>query len=175
MERHYEAAVRVAADPGRVFAWLDDQTRLAAHMQRPSAMMGGGRMTYELDVGRGQAVGSHIRMGGAAFGLSMSVDEVVTEREPPRRKVWKTVGTPRMLIIDRYEMGFEIAPDGDGSRLRVWIDYDRPARGTGRWLGLLLGASYARWCVGRMVSDAVDAFAAAPAAPREAQGERAGA
>ena len=87
MKGHREASAHVAAEPHKVFALLDDQTRLAQHMGKPSLMMGGGKMTYELDEQKGQAVGSHIRMGGSAFGLQLSLDEVVTERIPPRRKV----------------------------------------------------------------------------------------
>jgi hypothetical protein len=141
-----------------VFAQLDDQTRLAAHMQKSSAMMGGGSMAYEFDEGRGQAVGSHIRMTGAAFGLRLEVDEVVTERTPPARKDWRTTGEPRLLVISAYEMGFALAPASQGSRLEVWIDYVVARRPLWRWLAALLAAAYARWCVRRMVLDAVKAF-----------------
>ncbi|MFN9848322.1 MAG: hypothetical protein ACK56C_08120 [Alphaproteobacteria bacterium] len=55
-------------------------------MTKSSAIMVGGRMTYDFDAEGGQAVGSHMRMGGSAFGLRILVDEVVTVREPPRRK-----------------------------------------------------------------------------------------
>jgi hypothetical protein len=97
--RRYASSAVVRATPEAVFARLDDQTRLAAHMQTSSAMMGGGSMAYAFDEGRGQAVGSHIRMTGSAFGLHLDVDEVVTERTPPTRKVWSTTGTPRLLVI----------------------------------------------------------------------------
>jgi len=146
------------AAPEALFAHLDDQTRLAEHMTRPSAMMGGGRMTYAFDSQRGMAVGSRIRMGGSAFGLTMSVEEVVTERDPPRRKVWKTIGTPSLLIVAGYTMGFRIEPAGAASRLTVWIDYGLPHGWLGRLLGWLLAGFYARWCVGRMISDAESRF-----------------
>ena len=71
MKRHMEASARLAAEPHKVIALLDDQTRLATHMGKPSLMMGGGKMTYALDEQKGQAVGSHIRMGGSAFGLQL--------------------------------------------------------------------------------------------------------
>jgi hypothetical protein len=154
--RHCEAVAVVSAPPAALFARLDDQTRLGGHMEKSSMMMGGGRMTYEFDEGRGQVVGSHIRMGGSAFGLKLFVDEVVTEREPPRRKVWRTAGKQRLIVMDAYEMGFEIEPKDDGSRLKVWIDYEL-GRGLGRWIPSLAGM-YARWCVGRMVEDAVAVF-----------------
>jgi hypothetical protein len=86
---------------------------------------------------------------------------MVTEHDPPRRKVWKTVGAPRLLIIGAYEMGFEIGPSPPGSRLRVWISYARPQALIGRILGWLFAGFYARWCVGRMVKDAARALAPA--------------
>jgi hypothetical protein len=161
MRRSFQTIVRVPAPPSAVFARLDDQTRLAAHMERPSAMMGGGRMTYDFDGGRGQAVGSHIKMGGSAFGLNLYVDEVVTEREPPRRKVWQTVGHPRLLVVGAYEMGFEITSAGPGSELRVWIAYDLAPGLLGGMLGPLLAPLYAKWCVGRMATDAAEFFTSA--------------
>jgi len=121
-------------------------------------MMGGGRMSYEFDAGRGQIIGSHIKMGGSAFGLSLFVDEVVTERRPPNRKVWRTVGATRLIVVGAYEMGFEIQPEAAGSKLRVWIDYDLAPTAMGRWFGPVLAPFYARWCVGRMASDAAAHF-----------------
>ena len=157
MKRHKEAAARVAATPRAVFAHLDDQTRLAKHMSKPSLMMGGGKMTYDFDEQKGRAVGSHIRMGGSAFGLRLSFDEVVTERTPPRRKVWRTVGKPKLVVVGSYEMGFDLSAVDQGSALRVWIDYELPTSGLGRLLPGL-GDAYARWCVEQMVRDAVSAF-----------------
>lgn len=158
MTLRYQRTVRVAASPEQVFARLDDQTRLAQHMEKPSAMMGGGRMTYAFDTGRGQAVGSHIRMGGSAFGFELSVDEVVVERVAPSHKAWRTEGAPHLLILRGYAMGFDIAPVNDGARLTVWIDYELP-RGPSGWLAWPLAALYARWCVGRMAQDAARHFA----------------
>jgi hypothetical protein len=73
--------------------------------------------------------------------------------------VWQTTGEPRLVIIGAHRMGFEITPRDGYSRLAVFIDYRLPARGLGRWLGLLLGGAYARWCTRRMTADAVHAFA----------------
>ncbi len=157
MIRHAEASAILAATPAQVFAHLDDQRRLAEHMGRFSAMMGGGRMTYEFDTANGQAVGSHIRMEGKAFGLTMSVEETVAVRDPPRRKVWRTLGAPNLIVIGDYEMGFELTTTDGGAALRVWIDYAPSPRGPGR-LVPWLGAIYAHWCVGRMVADGIQKF-----------------
>ena len=168
MTRHHEASAFIDASPGDVFARLDDHARLGEHMSQSSAMMGGGRMTYDFDEGGGRAVGSHIGMGGEAFGLKLFVDEVVTEREPPRRKVWRTIGQPRLLVVAGYTMGFDIAPAGSASRLKVWIDYDLPDTPLGALAGPMLAPMYARWCVERMVSDAKAHFAQVAHPPAKA-------
>lgn len=151
---HDEVVVGVNAPPAALFDHLDDQERLAAHMNKPSMMMLGGRMFYEFDALRGRAVGSVIRMGGAFLGLKLIVEEVVTKHQSPHLKVWETRGAPRLIIIGRYRMGFEIATEEGGAKLRVFIDYDHPSGLIGRMLGFLLAPIYARWCVERMAKDA---------------------
>lgn len=159
LAHHHEGSALVSASPVRVFALIDDHERLSSHMSRSSWRMGGGRMGTILDEQRGQRVGSHIRMSGRALGLEVSLDEVVTEREPPTRKVWETVGSPRLLVIGAYRMGFEVTPRGRDSLLRVFIDYAMPAPWPERWLGRVFGGYYAHWCTQRMVDDAVGQFA----------------
>src|SRR5579859_6251113 len=159
LHRHARSArVEVCAKPAVLFDYLDDDARLGAHMEEPSMMMMGGRMTYAFDEAKGRATGSVIKMGGAMLGLKLSVEEVVTEHAPPRRKVWETKGQPHILIIGRYRMGFEITPTGEASALRVFIDYNLPERLGGRVLGGLLAPLYARWCVRRMAGDAKQHF-----------------
>lgn len=123
-------------------------------MTRPSAMMLGGSMQYRLDALQGRAVGSVIRMEGRVLGLRLCIVEVVTERDPPHRKVWNTVGEPRLLVFGAYRLGFELAREGQGSRLRCFIDYDLPRPPVGRFLGRLGAHVYARWCLSRMVAEA---------------------
>ena len=161
----YENSALVPAPADKVFAHIDDHSRLSSHMSESSWMMGGGRMEIELDDGRGQKLGSRIRLAGKVFGIELSVEEVVTERNPPHRKVWETTGAPRLLVVGQYRMGFEISPRGKDSMLRVFIEYELPPGPAARWLGRLFGGSYARWCTRRMVDDAVKHFAS-PASPR---------
>lgn len=156
---HFERSVFVAAPPDVVFAYADDPRRLSSHMNKSSWMMGGGRMRTELDAGRGQTVGSRIRLNGRVFGFALSLEQVVIERVPPQRKSWQTIGVPRLLVIGHYRMGFELAPRENGSVLRVYIDYALPEGAPARWLGILLARYYAGWCTQRMVDDAVKRFA----------------
>ena len=123
-------------------------------------------MQTELDEGRGQDVGSRIRLSGRVFGVELSVEEIVVERNPPHRKVWETTGTPKLLVIGHYRMGFELSRQGNGSMLCVFIEYALPEKAPGRWLGRLFGRYYAGWCTQQMVDDAVRHFQTHPATQR---------
>ena len=153
-----QTVVSVAASAEALFDYLDDQARLGSHMQKPSMMMLGGRMSYVFDEAQGRAVGSVIRMEGRILGGTLSVEEVVIERQPPHRKVWQTRGRPKLLVIGAYRMGFEISPSGKSSRLLVFIDYDYPSSAAGRIVGAMFGPTYARWCINRMAKDVIRTF-----------------
>jgi hypothetical protein len=162
--RHLETSVFIDALPEDVFGFVDDHARFSSHMSDSSWMMGGGRMAVELDEGRGQAIGSHTRLSGRVLGVRLYLDEVVTRRDPPSHKVWTTVGAPRLLVIGAYSMGVEIAHEGRGSRLRVFIDYELPEGWFTSWLGWLFGRFYARWCVDQMLTGVLKEFTARHAA-----------
>lgn len=159
---HYESSAIVPAPADMVFAYADNQAHLSSHMSQSSWKMGGGRMRVELDNGQGQRVGSHIRLSGRVFGMEMAVEEAVTERIPPRRKVWETVGQPRLLVIGQYRMGFDISPQDRGSRLTVFIDYALPAAGFAHWLASIFGSYYARWCTRQMAEGVTEHFTSHP-------------
>lgn len=147
---HRESTARVAAPIDQVFAYLDDPNALAAHMSESSIMMMGSRMSIDVDADGGRAVGSKIRMHGRILGIPLSLVEVVTERDVPKRKVWQTTGTPKLVVISHYRMGFELTPSADATMVRVFIDYSLPTAAPGSWLGRFLGGIYARWCTGQM-------------------------
>ena len=155
---HHESTARVAAPIDRVFAYLDNPKALAEHMGESSLMMMGSRMLIDVDALGGRAVGSQIRMHGRIMGVPLSLVEVVTERDVPKRKVWQTTGAPKLMVIAHYRMGFDLTPSGDASMLRVFIDYSLPITAPGSWLGRLLGGVYARWCTKQMVDDAARHF-----------------
>ena len=148
----------MAAPAEEVFAFVDDHSKLSSHMSRRSWMMGGGAMSIETDAMGGRAVGSKIRLSGSVLGVLLSVEEVVIERLPPHRKMWRTCGEPKLLVIGAYQMGVDVEPRGKESLLRVFIDYAYPTRGIWRLLGSLFAVSYAKWCTGRMAHDAAEHF-----------------
>ena len=85
----------------------------------------------------------------------------MTDRTSPWRKIWRTVGEPRLVVIGSYAMGFEILAQNGDSRLLIWIDYDLPRRGWARYLPAL-AAFYAKWCVRQMIDDAIGRFGRTP-------------
>ena len=157
---HFESNIDVNAAAGDIFSLLDDHSRLSAHMTKPSWMMAGSVMTLKFDAAKGRAVGAFIRLTGQVLGIPLSVEEVVTERNPPLRKVWNTIGKPQLLVIGAYRMGYEIKAKSPSSHLRVFIDYALPAGPISYWFGRVFGNIYARWCNQRMTNDAATHFKA---------------
>lgn len=154
---HHESTVTLNASLEVAFAYLDDFKKLSAHMEKSSTAMMGSKMTIATDALGGRAVGSKIRMEGRMLGMTLSLEEVVTERRPPFRKTWHTVDA-KLLVIGQYQLGFALTPSGHGSLLRVFIDYDLPHQGPPRLLGKLLGKTYAHWCTAQMARDAATHF-----------------
>jgi hypothetical protein len=156
-ELHHETQATLRTSVEAAFEHLDDFKKLSAHMERPSAMMLGSSMQIVTDHGGGRSVGSHVSMNGKVMGIPLSLEEVVVQREPPLRKAWETVDA-QLIVIGQYRLGFELEPRGDACKLRVFIDYDWPERGLGRFAARLFAPSYARWCTQQMVDDAAKRF-----------------
>lgn len=155
---HYENSILVPAAAAAVFSFADDHAHFSAHMTQSSWLMGGGSMKIETDSGKGQKVGSHIKMGGRVFGIYLFLDEIITVYNPPMQKEWQTVGNLNLLVIGHYLLGFEIKPDQGGSKFRVYIDYELPKSAKTLWLGKLFGAMYAKWCVKQMINSVSSKF-----------------
>jgi hypothetical protein len=64
------------------------------------------------------------------MGLPIDFSESVTKYIPPREKVWRTIGEPRLLIIASYEMRVAVEPlSPSSSRLTISIAYELPRSG----------------------------------------------
>ncbi len=153
--QHFEMSLALKRSCEEVFEQLDNFAHFGEHMMKSSWMMAGSAMHYEFDEWQGRAQGAVVRLVGSILGLRLLIEERVVERTPPYRKSWETVGNPRMLILKGYRMGFDLTPQGDGSQLRVFIDYATPDSGHGRLLGALFASTYAHWCVKSVIDGAV--------------------
>jgi hypothetical protein len=150
----------IDADAATVFEFLDDQANLSAHMSQSSGMMLGTSMDIQMEPDHTRRVGSKFGFTGRLLGVPLLVHEVVTDRMPPHSKTWETVGEPRLWVIGKYQMSFELEDIGPSrSTLTVLINYQLPISWMPRLLGLLFGRAYARWCTRRMVADARAHFA----------------
>lgn len=144
---HFEANAILTGSAEDIFAIADEPTLLARDMSRPTLMIGGGSMQCDLDVLAGKANGSVIRLTGKAFGITITAKEIVEDRSAPYRKVSATTGTPQLIVVRDYRMGFEIAEADSVSQFHVWIDYGVPQSGARHCLGQLFGPMFVRWCV----------------------------
>jgi hypothetical protein len=155
------AACDVAATADVVFDHIDRLQRFSAHMERRSWRMAGSSMAIEADAAGGRAMGSLVRLSGRVLGMRLGAVVEVVERKPPRRKAWQTVGEPRLLVIGRYRMTVDVQPVRQATHVLIAVDYNLPTVRPARWLGMLLGRWYARWCVQQMAHDLIDRFGVA--------------
>lgn len=152
--KYAEASGRIEASPAAIYEFLDDQSNLSAHMRQSSGMMLGSSMDIHMEADHTRRVGSRFGFTGRILGIPLSVEEVVTGREPPVSKTWETTAEPHLWVIGRYMMGFDLAPANGGTTLRVSIRYDLPTAGFTHILGRIFGGIYAAWCTRQMVADA---------------------
>jgi len=126
-------AVDIQEPAERVFGYVDDMRNVGWHMTDRSSMpMLGSRLKLEILSEQPTGPGATYRYSGKMMGLSLDFSESVTTYLPNREKVWRTIGTPRLLIIDAYEMRIAVEPlSATTSRLTIAITYELPRSRSG--------------------------------------------
>lgn len=121
----------IEAPAERVFAYVDDIRNLARHMsERGSMPMMGSKLSLDIVTAAQTGLGATYRYNGRIMGLAIDFSETVTRYEAGREKIWRTIGEPRLLIIDSYEMAVRVEALTDvASRLTFSIDYQLPPAG----------------------------------------------
>ena len=154
--------VEIRAKPEIVFAYVDDIRNLGWHMTGQSSMaMMGSRLKLDILSDQPTGLGATYRYSGTVMGLPIDFSESVTKYLPPREKVWRTLGEPRLLIIASYEMRIAIERlSPSSSRVTKSIAYELPRSTFWRMVGLLLARPYSRWCLRRMLRDSRHALEA---------------
>lgn len=147
--------VEIQVPAQEVFAHIDDIRNVGWHMtERSSMAMMGSKLTLEVLSGQRTGLGATYRYSGKIMGLTLDFSESVTKYVPNREKVWRTIGEPRLLIMASYEMRLAVEPEPpSSSRLTISIAYELPRSQVWRFLGILLGGWYSRWCLRRMCRD----------------------
>jgi hypothetical protein len=138
-----------------VFAHIDDIRNLGWHMTGRSSMaMMGSRLRLEILSDKQTGLGATYRYSGTVMGFAIDFSESVTKYEPPREKVWRTVGEPRLLIIESYAMRVAVrALSPSSSRLTISIEYELPRSAFWRIVGSILARPYSRWCLRGMLQE----------------------
>ena len=146
----------IAAATELVFAYVDDIRNLARHMSESRSMpMMGSKLTLEILSPETTGVGASYRYSGRMMGFVIDFSETVTRYIPGREKDWRTIGTPRLLIVDSYEMRVLVEPSAPvGSRLTIAFDYELPRAFFWHCVGRAFAPAYARWCLNSMVNGA---------------------
>jgi hypothetical protein len=117
-----------------------------------SMPMMGSKLKLEILSPEPTGVGAIYRYSGRMMGLVIDFSETVTRYVPGREKVWLTIGKPRLLIIDAYEMRVVVEPMAPTvAKLTIGFDYELPRSFFWRSIGRALAPSYARWCLGSMI------------------------
>ena len=84
--KYAETSGLIEASLTAIYEFLDDQSNLSAHMRQSSGMMLGSSMDIHMEPDHTRHVGSRFGFAGRIFGIPLSVEEVVTGREPPVSK-----------------------------------------------------------------------------------------
>lgn len=144
----------IDAPAERVFAYVDDIRNLARHMSEGGSMpMMGSKLGLEIVTPYPTGVGATYRYSGRVMGLAIDFSETVTRYIPGREKIWCTVGAPRLLVIDSYEMRVLVEPvSASATRLTISVDYQLPRSGVWRLIGGMLAGRYAQWCLSSMIN-----------------------
>jgi hypothetical protein len=154
--------VEIQAPAPAVFAYVDDIHNLGWHKTgRSSTVMMGSRLRLKILSDQTTGLGATYRYAGTIMGLPIDFSESVTTYLPPREKVRRTIGEPRLLIISSYEMRLAVEPlSPPSSRLTISIVYKLPRSGFWRMVGLLLARPYSGWCLRQMLQDTRNALEA---------------
>ena len=116
-------------------------------------MMMGGKMEMERLPGPEKGVGAGFRWTGRVLGFSLDFTETVTLWKENEKKVWETIGSPKLIILGWYRMRLVTEARGNGTRASLQIEYAPPEGFFYKLLSKALAGWYADWCLSRMLGD----------------------
>jgi hypothetical protein len=131
-----------------VIAYVDAIHNLARHMSESRSMpMMGSKLKLEVMTPKSTGVGATYWYTGRMMGMTIDFSETVTTYVAGGgEKVWCTIGEPRLLTIEGYEMRVLVEPVSPTcSCLTISIDCELPRAGIWWALGWALAHAYSRW------------------------------
>lgn len=153
-ERRLKNSVEINASSETVFRYVDDIRNTGWHMAKHSMRLMGSRLSLEILSQVSSGVGASYRWHGRVLGFKVDFTEIVTHWVPNRERIWKTIGTPKILILKDYEMRFQTESLNHKTRLTFEIAYNLPKSYLWRLIALMITDGYAKWCLKNMCEDA---------------------
>jgi len=133
---------------------MDDIANVGWHMEGERSMpLMGGKLHHEVLSENITGLGATYRWYGKVMGMTLDFKETVTKWVKNEEKVWSTIEDPKIIIMSKYEMRFNLSPIENGTKVTFEIDYELPRSLFGRILGKLLARKYADWCLRRACED----------------------
>ncbi len=151
----------IPASPDGVFRFLDDPLNTGSHMQKGGL---GGHLQLEVLSGNYAGEGATHRWHGKVFGWKVDFTTVVERWVKDKEKAYRTIGTPRMVVMSNFAVHWALEPVAGGTRITVDFDYEPPSSWLGSVMSRLFGRRYGQWCLNMVLSDAVKSLRAAPIA-----------
>jgi uncharacterized membrane protein len=161
-ERRLQNSIEINAPTEAVFSYVDDIRNTGWHMTKSSMPLMGSKLQLEILLNKPSGVGATYRWFGKVMGFKIDFSETVTKWVPNQERVWKTIGNPKILIIEDYEMRFLTEPLNQHTRLTFEIQYNLPKAFFWRAIALLLADWYSKWCLKNMCEDAKRALEKSP-------------
>lgn len=146
------------ASPEAVFNCLDDLGVTGMHMESSSLPMMGGKLQLEFLTPNKTGPFTSYRWRGNVLWWKLDFTVVVTHWVAGRAKTWQTIGRPRLLLYEWFEMHLDVVSSGEGTTAHLFFTYEKPAGVLNQLLCALLGSWYGKWCLNHMLEDAQKAL-----------------
>ena len=105
---------------------MDDLSKTGMPMSEGSMMAG--NLKLEHLSGPEKGVGATFRWKGKVMGFSLDFTETVTHWTENKEKIWETIGTPKLVILDWYRLLLKTLPVKEGTLTTLEIQYTRPKK-----------------------------------------------
>lgn len=132
---------------------MDNIGNTGMHMTKSSMPMMGSKLELKQLPENPTGLNSKYHWFGKMMGLTMDFTIIVSKWITDKEKVWETIGTAKMIILEWYQMRLVISPEGLNTRAELSITYTRPKNLFFKFISFFLAPLYAHWCLNNMLAD----------------------
>ena len=158
--KNLQKEIIIQVVPEKVFAYMDNINNTGMHMTKSSKPMMGSKLELKQLSENATRLNSKFRWFGKMIWFTMDFTVVVTKWIKDKEKVWETIGTAKMIIMDRYQMRLVISPEGGNTKAELSIAYTKPKNIFFKVIAFFFAQLYANWCLSNMLQDSKKALEA---------------